>query len=98
MRKNKTRKFRDRLREELKSKEFAAEFRKEYDLAKLGLALAELRASKGLSQQQLAKRVHTSQQAISKLERAEGSGCTLTTLIRIAKATNTHLKLSFTKG
>jgi len=95
MKKFKVRKFRDRLKEELKNKEFAVEFKKEYDLAKLGMTLVELRTAKGLTQRQLAKLIHTSQQAISKLESAEGSGCTLNILTRIAAATNTHLKLSF---
>ncbi len=93
----KIRYFQDRLKEELRNKSFAVEFKKECDLAKLGIALAELRAAKGLSQQQLAKKIHTSQQAISRLENAENAGCNISTLIRIAEATGTHLKLSFTK-
>ena len=97
MKTTKIRKFKDRLKEELKNKSFAAEFKKEYDLAKLAIALTELRAAKGLSQKQLAKKIHTSQQAISRLENAENTGCNISTLIKIAEATGTHLKLSFTK-
>ncbi|MBA3052819.1 MAG: helix-turn-helix transcriptional regulator [Candidatus Omnitrophota bacterium] len=95
MKKFKVRKFRDRLKEELKSGEFSVEFKKEYDLVKLGVTLVELRKAQGLTQRQLAKLIHTSQQAISKLENAEGSGCNISTLTKIAAATNTHLKLSF---
>lgn len=96
MKKYKPIKFRDHLEEELKDKKFAVEFEKEYDLAKLGFALSELRKAKGLTQKQLAKLIHTSQQAISRLENAEETGCTLNTLLKIATATHTHLQLSFT--
>jgi len=89
------RKFRDRLAEELKNKSFALEFKKEYDLAKLGITLAELRVAKKLTQEQLARKIHTSQQAISRIEKAEDSGCNITTLIKIADATGTRLQLSF---
>jgi len=95
--KRKFRKFRDRLKEELAVKEFAVEFKKEYDLAKLGMALAKLRKSKGLTQRKLAKLIHTSQQAISHLENADSAGCTLATLTKIARATDTRLKVSFIK-
>jgi DNA-binding XRE family transcriptional regulator len=97
MKKYKLRTFRDRLNEELKNKKFAIEFEKEYDLAKLGFALTQLRQSKGLTQKQLAKLVHTSQQAISRLENAEETNCTINTLLKIAAATHTHLQLSFTE-
>jgi len=97
MKKYKLPTFREHLKEELKNKKFAIEFEKEYDLAKLGFALSELRKAKGLTQKQLAKLVHTSQQAISRLENAEEVGCTLNTLLKIAAATHTHLQLSFTE-
>ncbi|MCD6413502.1 MAG: helix-turn-helix transcriptional regulator [Elusimicrobia bacterium] len=93
----KLRKFSDRLKEELAVKEFAVEFKKECDLAKLGMTLAKLRKSRGLTQKKLAKLIHTSQQAISRLENADSAGCTLATLTKIARATDSRLKVSFTK-
>ena len=97
MKKKQVRKFSDRLKEELKDKEFAMEFKKEYDLAKLGEVIAKLRKTKGLTQKQLARLVRTSQQAISRLEQADHASCTLNTLTKIANATDTHLRLSFAK-
>ena len=96
MRQYKSSTFTDYLNEQLKDKDFAIAFKKEYALATLGFALIELRKSKGLTQKQLAKLVHTSPQMISRLENAEETGCTLNTLLKIAAATHTHLKVSFT--
>lgn len=56
---------------------------------------AELREKKGLSQQQLAKLMGTSQQAISRIESGEYEGFTLKTLEKIAEATGMRVKIEF---
>jgi transcriptional regulator with XRE-family HTH domain len=73
-------------------------YRKEYeDLEEefaLASALIEARAQAGLTQEELAARMDTSQSAIARLE----SGRTIPsgrTLKRIAKATGTRLRISF---
>lgn len=95
MKKHKTRSFRERLKEDLKD----AEFRKSYDEERRALALAmeiaRLREKKGLTQSQLAKRMKTSQQAVSRIESGEYEGFTLRTLEKLAKATGTRLKIEF---
>lgn len=74
------------------------EYRKEYDALEEEFALAsaiiEARARAGLTQEELAAKMETSQSAIARLE----SGRTIPsarTLKRFAKATGTRLRISF---
>ena len=70
------------------------EFRKEYEALepeyKLASDLIRLRLSKGLTQEELARRVHTKQSAIARLENA-GSLPSLTTVKRVAEALDADL-------
>lgn len=75
-----------------------AEYRQEYDALEaefaLSQALIEARMRAGLTQEELAERMDTSQSAIARLE----AGRTLPsgrTLERFAKATNTNLRINF---
>ena len=68
MKKEKVRTFRSRLREDLKDPEFKAHYQEERQALKLALQIAKLREKKGLSQQQMAKLMGTSQQAVSRIE------------------------------
>lgn len=95
MKKTKVRTFRSRLREDLKDPEFKARYREERQALKLAMKIIKLREKKGLSQQQLAKLMGTSQQAISRIESGEYEGFTLKTLEKLAEATGTQLKIKF---
>lgn len=95
MKKAKMRTFSSRLREDLKDPEFRAHYREERQALKLAMKIVRLRENKGLSQQQLAKLMDTSQQAISRIESGEYEGFTLKTLEKLAKATGTQLKIEF---
>jgi ribosome-binding protein aMBF1 (putative translation factor) len=74
------------------------EYRREYDALEEEFALAsvmiEARSKAGLTQEELAERMETSQSAIARMEsgRSIPSG---TTLKRFAKATGTRLRISF---
>lgn len=74
------------------------EYRKEYDGLEeefaLASALIEARSRAGLTQEELAERMDTSQSAIARMEsgRVTPSG---TTLKRFAQATGTRLRISF---
>jgi transcriptional regulator with XRE-family HTH domain len=60
----------------------------------LAAALIEARARAGLTQEELAKRMSTTQAAIARLESGRFKPSTRT-LERFAKATGTRLKISF---
>ena len=93
--KAKVRTFRNRLSEDLKDPEFRAHYREERQALKLAMKITKLREKKGLSQQQMAKLMGTSQQAISRIESGEYEGFTLKTLEKVAEATGTQLKIEF---
>ena len=95
MKKEKVRTFRSRLREDLKDPEFKAHYQEERQSLKLAVKIAKLREKKGLSQQQMAKLMGTSQQAVSRIESGEYEGFTLKTLEKIAEATGTKVKIEF---
>ena len=95
MKKGKVRTFQSRLREDIKDPEFKAHYQEERQALKLAIKIAELRDQKGLSQQQLAKLMGTSQQAISRIESGEYEGFTLKTLEKIAEATGMRVKIEF---
>jgi len=71
-------------------KEFAA-LEDEYSLAS---AMIEARAQAGLTQEQLAKRMHTTQAVIARLESGRIKPSTRT-LERLATATGLRLRISF---
>jgi len=95
MKKEKVRTFRTRLKEDLKDPEFKAHYQEERQALKLAVKIAKLREKKGLSQQQMAKLMGTSQQAVSRIESGEYEGFTLKTLEKIAEATGTKVKIEF---
>ena len=95
MKNEKVRSFRSRLREDLKDPEFKAHYQEERQALMLAMKIAKLREKKGLSQQQMAKLMGTSQQAVSRIESGEYEGFTLKTLEKIAAATGTKVKIEF---
>ncbi|OIP88849.1 MAG: transcriptional regulator [Syntrophobacterales bacterium CG_4_8_14_3_um_filter_49_14] len=95
MKKGKVRTFQSRLQEDIKDPEFRAHYEEEKQALMLAIKISELREKKGLSQQQLAKLMGTSQQAISRIESGEYEGFTLKTLEKIAKSTGMRVKIEF---
>ena len=95
MKKGKVRTFKSRLQEDIKDPEFKAYYQEERQALKLAMKIAELRNQKGLTQQELARLMGTSQQAISRIESGEYEGFTLKTLEKIAEATGMRVKIEF---
>lgn len=93
--KTKARYFEDWLKEQLKNPEFRKHYEKERKAIKIAYEIAKLRHRLGLSQKELAKRVGTTQEVISRLESGAYNGYTLKTLERLARATNTELVINF---
>ena len=60
--------FRDYLKEQLKDEAFRRAYEEEGVYVELAIQIARLRSHKGWSQRELAKRLHTSQQMISRIE------------------------------
>ncbi|MDD5170551.1 MAG: zeta toxin family protein [Syntrophales bacterium] len=74
------------LDEQLKDESFAERFKKAGEAWDIAVGLAALRKESGLSQRELAKRVGTTQQQISRLESPSYEGHSLSMLRRVAEA------------
>ncbi len=81
------------LREQLKDKEFARRFREAGEAWDVALQIAALREQAGLSQRELAKRIGTTQQQISRLESPSYEGHSLSMLRRIAEELNAQVRV-----
>ena len=82
------------LEDQLKDPDFAERFEAAGAAWDIALQLAALREQAGLSQKQLAKKLHTSQQQISRLESPAYEGHSLSMLRRVAHALNAEVKVS----
>lgn len=87
------RRFKDRLKKDLENPEFKKAFDEEEVFASVAIQVAKLREKEGLTQQGLAKLLHTSQQAVSRLEDTDSRSYSLRTLVKIAHAFNKELKV-----
>ena len=87
------RRFKDRLTEELKNPEFKKTFDEEEIYASLAIQTAEIRQKKKLTQKELAKRLRTTQQTVSRLEDIRNRRYSLRTLINLARALDRQLKV-----
>ncbi len=61
----------------------------------IGEKIAELRHKHNMTQQELAKKIHTSRSAIARYESGTYNRYNFCTLAKIAKALDTDLKVSF---
>ena len=93
--KTKVRYFEDWAKEQLKDPEFRRHYERYRQALAVGYEIAKLRHRLKLSQNELARRMGTTQQVISRLESGSYTGATLKTLERLAKATGTELTVSF---
>lgn len=82
------------LEEQLKDPEFAERFKRAGEAWDVALQIAALREKAGLSQKDLAKRLHTTQQQISRLESPAYEGHSLSMLRRVAQALGATVKVS----
>ena len=87
--------LREVVSEELKDREFKRYYEDEGRRLSIGYKIAKLRHKLGLTQKELAKKIHTSQATIARLERGDYIGYSLRTLEKIALATGTHLDIRF---
>jgi DNA-binding XRE family transcriptional regulator len=83
------------LEEQLRDPDFAERFKRAGDAWDVALQLAALREHAGISQKELARRLHTSQQQISRLESPAYEGHSLSMLRRVAHELHAQVKVSF---
>jgi transcriptional regulator with XRE-family HTH domain len=83
------------LDEQMKDPEFAARFERAGEAWNVALQLTALRQQAGLSQKELARRLKTSQQHISRLESPGYEGHSLANLRRVADALHARVRVTF---
>ena len=94
-----TRNFGDVIRAELaKDRDLAEAVRRETFNAQIAQRVYDLRVEAGLTQKQLAQRIHTQQSVISRIEDADYDGHSLALLQRIATALDKNLRIEFENG
>jgi transcriptional regulator with XRE-family HTH domain len=81
------------LEKQLKDPGFAEKFRKAGQAWDIAIQLTSLRREAGLSQKELAKRVGTSQQQISRLESPSYEGHSLSMLRRVAEVLGATIRV-----
>ena len=89
------RQFRDYLKEQLKDPAVREAYEEEGLFVELAIQIGRLRERKGLTQRALAKRLHTSQQTISRLESPRNGSLSLRTLVKLAHALGKEVKVQF---
>ena len=85
------------LEDQLKDPDFAARFKKAGQAWEVAMWLAALRKESGLSQKELASRLGTSQQQISRLESPGYEGHSLSMIRRVADALGATVQVRIEK-
>jgi transcriptional regulator with XRE-family HTH domain len=83
------------LKQQMKDPAFATRFEQAGEAWDVSIQLAALRQQAGLSQKELARRLKTSQQHISRLESPGYEGHSLANLRRVATVLNARVRVSF---
>lgn len=83
------------LEDQLRDPGFADRFKRAGEAWDVALQIAALRQKAGLSQKELARRLKTSQQQISRLESPGYEGHSLSMLRRVARVLNSKVRLVF---
>lgn len=87
------RRYRDRLKKDLKDKRFREAFDEEEIYASIAIQIAKIRQKNHLTQKELAELLDTTQQTVSRLEDSRDRRYTLRTLIKLAHALNKRLEV-----
>ncbi|TGK10331.1 XRE family transcriptional regulator [Leptospira fletcheri] len=87
--------FKSHLANKLSNPKFLEVFDQEKQLLELALKIQEYRSKKGLSQADLAKRAHVTQQQVSRLE--TGTNTNVSTFLKVCHALDLDLSLNTVK-
>ena len=91
----KTTNFDRYLTEQMRDPRFAARFERAGEAWDVALQIAAMREQAGLSQKELARRLKTSQQQISRLESPDYEGHSLANLRRVAEVLHARVRVVF---
>jgi len=83
--------FRSHLKNKVKDSEFKELYDKEQELLEISIRLLQTRKQLGLSQQQLSRKAHITQQQLSKVE--NGINCNMETFLKVCHALNMKIDL-----
>lgn len=83
--------FEKHLGKQLADPEFAEIYREEREKLNIALKIAEIRVKRGLSQEELARKLHTSQSVVSRLESSGYENYSIKTLRKVASALHAEL-------
>ncbi len=83
------------LEKHLRDPDFAERFRRVGEAWNVALKIATMREKAGLSQKELARRVGTTQQQISRIESPAYEGHSLAMLRRVARALDAQVRVVF---
>jgi transcriptional regulator with XRE-family HTH domain len=86
------------LAKQLKDPDFKEKFRRAGEAWDVAIQIASLRKESGLSQKELARRIGTSQQQISRLESPTYEGHSLSMLRRVAEALEARVYIEIKSG
>ena len=89
------RRFRDYLNEQLSDPAVRKAYEEEGLFVELAIQIVRLREQRGLSQRELAHRLQTSQQTISRLESPHNGSLSLRTLVKLAHALGKNVRVQF---
>ena len=81
------------LEEQLRDPDFAERFKRAGEAWDVALQVAAFREKAGLSQKELARKLKTTQQQISRLESPSYEGHSLSMLRRVAHVLNAHVRV-----
>ena len=83
--------FRKHLNEKLEDKQFKQLYDEEREMLELSLQVLNIRKNLGLSQDELARKAHITQQQLSRIE--SGMNYTLSTLLKVCQVLRVKLNL-----
>ena len=83
--------FKKHLQKELKDPKFKELYQAERELTAISIMITETRSKYGLTQKELAKKAHITQQQLSKVE--NGVNCNMTTFLKVCNALGMTLRL-----
>lgn len=87
--------FKKHLTNKIKKSDFRNIFNEEKELAEITIKIQEQREKKGLSQKDVAKKAHITQQQLSKVE--NGENCNMITFLKVCRALGLEIEFKAKK-